>query len=188
MSEKDSSPSHLDVVHLAKAGSTVGGELLLPALPRLAGCVDALEGAVHWSAQGLFRELPGREPEVRLQLRAQAQVTLVCQRCLEAMHEPVRVNRDFRFVRDPKQAELLDEASEDEDVLALPKQLNLVELIEDELIMTLPIVPRHGQCPAAPAMAYDDGETPVEGDDSSTQQQPHPFAGLAALRRGKPQS
>jgi uncharacterized protein len=50
--------------------------------------------------------------------------------------------------------------------------------VEDELILALPLVPRHDACPqplAAPATA----EEPLA-------ERPNPFAALAALKRGEP--
>ena len=57
------------------------------------------------------------------------------------------VDRVFRFARNDEEAAELDEVSEDEDVLALGRPLDLLSLVEDELIMALPIVPRHEACP-----------------------------------------
>lgn len=56
------------------------------------------------------------------------------------------VDRSFRFVPDEETAELEDDDS-DEDVLALSSEFNLLELIEDELLMEVPVVPRHEVCP-----------------------------------------
>ena len=54
--------------------------------------------------------------------------------------------RSIRFVHGADLAQQLDEESE-EDVLALSAALDLRELIEDELILALPLVPRHDVCP-----------------------------------------
>jgi uncharacterized protein len=82
----------------------------------------------------------------------------------------------LRFVQGEALAEQLDEDSED-DVLALGPPLDLHELIEDELILALPLVPRHDQCPQPLPMHHDGVQTPA--DETPT----HPFAALAALRR-----
>ena len=55
---------------------------------------------------------------------------------------PLDVERSFRFVADEATAEALDEEC-DEDLLALGREFDLRELIEDELLMALPVVPRH---------------------------------------------
>ena len=73
----------------------------------------------------------------------------------------------------------LDADSED-DVLALTRALDLHELIEDELLLTLPLVPRHEVCPQPlPMVANAD---PPSGDEA---ERPNPFAALQALKRGR---
>jgi len=107
-------------------------------------------------------------------------VPLQCQRCLQTMTQTLRVDRRFRFVRNEEQAAELDEESDD-DVLALPTRLDLVALLEDELILALPIVPRHDSCPQPLPI-----QPAAEADEEAA---PHPFAALAALRGrsgGKP--
>jgi uncharacterized protein len=84
------------------------------------------------------------------------------------------VDRWLRFVADEAQAEALDADSED-DVLVLARFTDLVELIEDEFLLALPIVPRHEVCPEPLPLPHSDAEA-VE------QEQPHPFAALAALK------
>jgi uncharacterized protein len=89
------------------------------------------------------------------------------------MSETLRVQRRFRFMRSEEEALRLDEDSED-DVLVLPARLDLLELLEDELILALPIVPRHEVCPTPLPM-------PVQAEAAEAPA-PNPFAALAALR------
>ena len=110
-------------------------------------------------------------------LQARASVPLQCQRCLQQVLQDLNVDRRFRFVRSEEEAERLDESSED-DVLVLGPRLDLQELLEDELILALPLVPKHdGPCPAPLPMPLDELE-----DEAPA---PSPFAALAALRTGR---
>jgi uncharacterized protein len=93
----------------------------------------------------------------------------------------VTVDRRFRFVAGDDEAARLDEESED-DVLVLQARLNLLELLEDELILALPLVPRHATCPE-PLLAPAGGEPEGMPDEEPA---PNPFAVLAALRGRKP--
>jgi uncharacterized protein len=95
-----------------------------------------------------------------------------CQRCLEPLPVTLAVDRQIRFVEGEEEAERLD-ADSDDDVLALEPATDLHALLEDELILALPLVPRHADC------GLPSGGAAVE--DPS-----HPFAGLAALRRAGP--
>jgi uncharacterized protein len=64
-------------------------------------------------------------------------------------------------------------------VLALERALDLHELVEDELLLVLPMVPRHETC-TPPAGA---ATPPAPADDA--QAAPHPFAALAGWRATK---
>ena len=93
------------------------------------------------------------------------------------MREDLAVSRWFRFVKDEDQAANLDMDSDD-DVLALPRHLDLRELVEDELLLELPVVPRHDECPEPLPHAND------EEDEAPVEERPNPFAALAALKKG----
>jgi uncharacterized protein len=191
-------PQRLDVAKFARAGTSLTGEVPLESFQRLSdgACapVDEVPGLVSWSATGSHREVLGGAPELRLRLQAQTTIWLNCQRCLQPMPVNLRIDRAFRFARNDDEAAELDEASEDEDFLALGRPLDLPTLVEDELIMALPIVPRHEACPQpllapevpdaalAVAPAGTEGAYPDEGSRRASDR-PHPFAVLSALKR-----
>jgi uncharacterized protein len=81
-----------------------------------------------------------------LHLRADSAVGLACQRCLQRMVVPLGIDRRLFFVAGEDAAASLD-AESDDDVLALEAFLDLRSLIEDELLLALPLVPRHEVCP-----------------------------------------
>ena len=130
---------------------------------------------VRWRAVGSTRTVGG-EGQVWMHLLAEADVVLQCQRCLQPLNEPVRVDRQFRFVADEDTAAALDDEMDDE-VLALPKTLNLRDLVEDEMLLALPLVPRHAVCPQAMPMQF--------GDVDEVEEKANPFASLALLRKDK---
>ncbi len=169
----------LDVRAFAAAAADLQGTLPQADLPRLSDSTLRLPGdgapaAVAWSARGEQRPVTGGEPEVWLQLQAETAVWLQCQRCLQPLHEPLAVARWFRFVATEEEAERLDETSED-DVLVLPRSLDLQDLLEDELILAMPLVPRHGTCPQPLPTSV--------GEEALEDEPPNPFAALAALKR-----
>lgn len=131
--------------------------------------------AVDWQVRGERRAVTGGDPELWLHLEAGTSVWLECQRCLQPFQQPLAVQRRLRFVRDEAQAEALDAESED-DVLALPRWLDLRELIEDELLLSLPLIPRHEQCPQPLPQAGAD-LVPHEAEE-----RPHPFAVLQGFK------
>jgi uncharacterized protein len=174
------SPERLDVQAFAEDGAELSGEQRLPSFARLAaeasGPADA--HAVRWSARGELQNPQHVQPQVWVHLRAEATVPMTCQRCLEPVDVPLEVDRAFRFVADEATAAAQDDESE-EDLLALSRAFDLLGLVEDELLMEVPVVPRHAECPhALPASAADPGFEAAAAPE-------HPFAALKLLKGGK---
>ena len=175
-------PLRLDVEAFVKEGGTLEGRWPLAGFERLveSAHAEARPGPsdeVTWQADGELRPVRGGPPEIWLHVQARAQMSLECQRCLQPVGAALDARRSFRFVADEATAAEIDADSED-DVLALTRALNLHELVEDELILALPLVPMHDACPE-PLAAPADGEPAAE-------ERPNPFAALAALKRQGP--
>ena len=178
-------PGQLDVAAFARERVRLAGVLPVAGMARLGDGLhppaDASAAQVEWSAEGLWSQPLGDQPQIRLRLRARTSVWLTCQRCLQPVALPLEVDRTLRFARDEDEAARLDEEEEDEDVLALPRALDLGALLEDELILALPIVPRHDTCPQALPWS---GEPSVPTGTVAEVPQEHPFAALGRLKRG----
>ena len=181
MKDKAPDPRRVDVVQLAASGGRLEGSMTAAQLGRLSTDAPLADAApATWAVTGEQREAPGAAPQTWLHLQAAARVTLTCQRCLQPVTLPLAAERWIRFVRDEALAEKLDEECED-DVLALPSRglVDVLALVEDELILALPIVPRHEVCPQplwVPAAAPEEAVEPAE-------ERANPFASLASLKR-----
>lgn len=186
MKSRPQTPERLDVAQFAHDAAALEGQWATDELARLSEdlvpAVDAAPDTVQWSIRGREVLRTGASPRIWLDVTAQARVHLECQRCLTPVATTLEVARSFLFVPGgEEQAAELDAELED-DVLPLTRSLDVRELIEDELIMALPLVPRHEVCPvslpsggeAAPIAAEGGGDVPAE--------RPHPFAALQALK------
>lgn len=173
--------NRLDVRAFAQAGASLSGQDLLSKYQRLLAETGGQGGArlVRWEARGELHADASGHGQIWLRLNAQASLPLTCQRCLGPVDITVTVDRSFRFVTSEAQAATEDEEAE-EDVLALSRDFNLFELIEDELLMELPVVPRHEACPTEVKLAVQDADFDVAGAAK-----PNPFAALAGLKGGK---
>lgn len=176
-------PEKLDLAAFARDGASLEGEWPAASMERLAesGAPDAPARGwppLRWSLHGEIRQPKAASAQTWLHVAAEAQVALTCQRCLKPVQEVLNIDRWVRFVDTEAEAAALD-ADSDDDVLALPRHLDARELIEDELLLALPLVPRHEACPEPLAHAADD-----EPADEAEEERPNPFAKLAALKRG----
>jgi uncharacterized protein len=179
MKAREFDPRRLDVRAFAKAAGALAGQWPVAGFERLGEwlvAADAPAGPVQWSVQGEELPVRGGPAEVWLHLRAHADLLLQCQRCLQPCTHTLALDRRFLFVADEATAADMD-ADADHEVLVFAKELDLHELLEDELLLDLPLVPRHEVCPQPLAHAAD----PAEPDPPD-----HPFAALSGLRARKP--
>ncbi|MGH8795765.1 MAG: YceD family protein [Caldimonas sp.] len=181
MSSRGFDPTRLDVEAFAAEGGELEGRWPLAGFDRL--CASAAAGhpptaadEVAWQARGERAALRGGLHETWLHLVAEAKIPLQCQRCLAPVDVALAIGRKFLFVPGEDAAAQLD-AIRDDDVLAMTRALDLHELVEDELLLALPLVPLHDACLAPLSIAAGEGAAP---------ERPNPFAALAALKRDGP--
>jgi len=114
--------------------------------------VAAFPRLAHEFTQGtLFCRVVGRVDQrgsLSLQLTVSGEVELTCQRCLGSMPYKVEVGRTLYLARNEAEMERLD-ALPDSDAIQAGETLNLVDLVEDEVLLSLPLATMHaeGECP-----------------------------------------
>ena len=115
--------------------------------------------------------LKGERGKFMLHLVVSGVVPLACQRCLEAIHFKLDVDSLLELV--PADVELSQEELEDDtrDFLPVAGELDVAELVEDEILLALPVAPRHERCGVP--------------DAASAGERINPFAILDGLK-GKP--
>lgn len=171
--------SRMNMQAFAQQGEPLSGSTPLQELQRLAHETQGLhtDNAVTWQATAELRERTGTDADVWLHLDARASIPLTCQRCMHAVMVPVDVDQWYRFVATEEIAMAEDDESE-EDLLVMEPQFDLLSLLEDELLMALPLVPMHEQCPVMPPLPVDPIEVP-----GGTEAKPNPFAVLSQLKK-----
>ncbi|MGO9446935.1 MAG: YceD family protein [Thiobacillaceae bacterium] len=107
------------------------------------------DSVLHYRIEG------GRDKLGRFQLRCklEGRIDLACQRCLEAVGHVIDSDKGFYLADTPERAdqmerELAGELGFDVEVIEAGHTLDLAALIEDEVLLGLPIVPMHpeGAC------------------------------------------
>ena len=178
--EKKLDPQHLDLVTFARDAIDLQGQGALSDWPRLADeqFGETLSaGPVVWHLQGRSVEQPGEADQIWLDLKASVHLPMQCQRCLTPVLALVQAERSFRFVLDEATAAALDDEAE-EDVLVLSRDFDALALVEDELILSLPLVPLHEVCPEVLPTSVADPEF------EAASERPNPFGVLASLKKG----
>lgn len=164
-------PADIDPFRLGAEAARIQGELALKDMPRLLSqCADA-RGRV--TVDLLFGQAGDGTPQLNGEVRARVHV--ICQRCLEPFGLELRAGTRLRFRR-PGAAAPGTAAEADE--LVVEKSTSLAALVEDELLLAMPMIPKHAlpECPAAGRMQNRETE-PAAGESRS------PFAVLEKLKQ-----
>jgi uncharacterized protein len=156
----------LDVKSFSESSREISGRDLLSNYERLLVETHGIgaDRYLNWAAQGEIKSCESGVDQIWLHVQVDSFVS---------------VSRSFRFVASEDDAEQQDDDCE-EDVLALNPEFKLSELIEDEILMELPLVPRHDECPSEVVMAAEDANFEVASAEKR-----NPFAVLAKLQEGK---
>jgi uncharacterized protein len=137
----------LDVDRLSEAEADIDFAVPLAELPRLRSQLSSVGGEVRGHVHF------GRKAGVAVaELTMSGTARLVCQRCLEAMELPVEATARVGLIAAEADASRVPEDLEP--VLAREGRISVGELVEEELLLTLPIVPLHADadaCVVAPA-------------------------------------
>jgi len=135
-------PVEVDPWRFCRDGQSWETRSEVAAFPRLA----------HEFTQGaLFCRVVGRVDQrgsLSLQLTVSGDVQMTCQRCLGSMPYKVEVERTLYLARNEAEMERLD-ALPDSDAIQAGEILSLVDLVEDEVLLSLPLATMHaeGECP-----------------------------------------
>jgi uncharacterized protein len=162
-------PDILDAWRMVTARREFEGRVALAALPRLRDALAGAEGEVVF-ALGFDRDAL-RVPY--LELKLDAELPLQCQRTLQRFGFPVHTVQRLGLIRDEADEAGLPPGYEP---LLVPEDgmLRLLDLVEDELILALPVVP------VKPGSESVERDWPVSAEEEV---RANPFAGLAALKK-----
>lgn len=136
-------PERVDHRKLANQAGLIEGSLPIQCFHRFGEMLVAREGDVYLRLE--FSK--GDFGSTRVIGSAATEVCLICQNCMQEYRQPVTCELDLRVVSDESKLERVPEV--DDAIVAPDKVISLAELVEDDLILTMPMIPRHeeGQCP-----------------------------------------
>jgi uncharacterized protein len=152
----------IDGPQLARDRGTVSGTLGIDALPRLAasGCEAA---TLRYRVRGAVNAA-GRPC---LAVEASGVALLACQRCLDPVEFLVELSVELELAASERE---IVEADDDVDRVLATNAMDVASLVEDEVLLVLPMAPMHERCePDAGQLAAN---------------RAGPFAALAGLRKG----
>lgn len=167
-------PEFLDLARVTRQPLERAGRIRIRAMPRLRAMWPDSDGEVqvqvHAQDDGSGRIIVRGE--------AQAALMLVCQRCLKPMPQHINAAFCLAWARNEREADAMQDETCDP-LLSADGRIKLAELVEDELLLALPIVALHeiDECEAGvqePATHAGVPELPAKQN---------PFAVLEQLKR-----
>lgn len=162
-------PQTIDPVRLARAGATLKGTMEISHMERLGPLLNPPYGTVEF-------ELDFSKDDEGCSLvhgGAFARVSMTCQRCFEPVSIDLQPRTNLMVVTSEEAAR--DVPEDFEPLLFCGENLLLAEVIEDELLLALPLAPLHNneQCHAADSHS----DSPEREDENGN----NPFAVLKNL-------
>lgn len=161
-------PETADFVRQVEINRTLEGIYPLSKFTRLKELILSDEGFI--SAKLEFGECVGF---ACLRAKVSAKLQFECQRCLDPVEVEVSGSFKFALVRNEEESELLPE--ELEPYLLEGDEQSIIDLVEDELLLCLPMVTSH-ENDCSDFMSQQQKEIEAEKEAS------HPFAALQALK------
>jgi len=154
-------PAAIDGLAFARTAAVLKGRLGMESLPRL-----ALSGGSGSVLDFILTGEINERGKSGLRLSVDGSVRLQCQRCLGSLEFPVQIEARLEFASSEAEAMAADD---DIERVVASRELSVAALVEDEVLLALPMAPRHEQCSAAAEL----------GADAT----PSAFQALAALKK-----
>jgi len=161
--------SHLPVIdglEFARSGSKLEGAWPVAGFARLRDLLRSDSGVLGYELLGIAQD-QGRPG---LRLRVHGALQLVCQRCLDTLEYPLHIDTLLQLAATQAEVDAAPLDAEGPEQIVAAREMPVHELVEDEVLLALPIAPRHERCAARQA--------PAAGAEAS------PFARLRGLVGG----
>jgi uncharacterized protein len=135
-----SQPGVIDGLQFARGAQEVRGVLGMEHLPRLAEMQGAAESLV-FGLRGGMRD----DGKPCLWISVSGELRLVCQRCLGPLVFPLSIDVELQLTENLRE---IEEAEDRVDRVLASRAMGVAQLVEDEVLLALPMVPRHDRCSA----------------------------------------
>lgn len=167
-------PKEIDPFRFAHQGIQLKGEIAISDMPRLSEIVIDNTGTV---AVDLRFDIDETGTPFMKGIFTTT-VSLTCERCMGPLQLPMTIHSLLGIIRHEGKVEGLA-AQYDPWIIEDAKQINPIQMVEDEIILSLPLIPKHEEA-CLPEQVWQSGE--IETD---IEKPVSPFAVLSALKTNK---
>lgn len=158
----------VDNLEFARRGAVLQGEVAVADLERLQDFLLSSQGGIKYTLSGKT----GAKGEALLECAIEGRLVLQCQRCLEALEYPLRIVSTLNVVEGATQFDDVGDEVEGVDSIPASSAMDVLALIEEEILLNLPMSPLH-----APDACKAQGAAKPASEERT-----NPFGALAALK------
>ncbi len=136
----------IDLFEFCKDSENISGSSSISELERLASVCADQSGRLTWKVSGFL----DNHYRSCLLLNVVGNVNLVCQRCLNTFVYRLESSTTVMVAKTEADADEMEASFDDEDsveVIVTDEKVNMMDLIEDEALLALPLSARHDVCP-----------------------------------------
>ncbi len=158
----------INSIEFAHSGESLNGRVATASLSRLQDLLYSSSGMLEYSLTGKR----GENDQLFLVCAVKGMLQLRCQRCLGALAYPVDLNAELELIEDEQNLPAVVNEDELTDAIKADPNMDVLALVEDEVLLGLPMAPTHapGDCKAG--RNFGQAET----------DKPNAFSALAALK------
>jgi uncharacterized protein len=146
----------IDGLEFAKSGSRLQGNWPVAGFGRLRDLLRSTEGTLRYELRGV----PQEQGYPALELKVDGALQLVCQRCLAALEFPLRIGVLLRLAATQAAMDAEPLEAEGPESIVAGRDMPVHTLVEDEVLLAIPIAPRHPDCAGAESSAAGSKQTP----------------------------
>ena len=177
-----SDPASLKRVDFCAPQSYAGaGFLSISDLSRVAGEASTIKSGdgFEWTINTFFEDVPGGGHHQIMDLTLKGRLHLICQSCLQDCAVELAEKRRFIFLATEQQADDYPLEDEDQEPLVASQQFNLLDTIEDEVLLSIPLIPKHPEGFCEPtATSFGDA-----GEEEGSEKRENPFNILKNMKK-----
>ena len=160
-------PLIIDALDFAHHAGAHHGKISLSEFERLHDYLTADGGELQYAVTGAL----DKDANPVLQITVRGEITLRCQRCLGELEHKLDLRTVLRLAKNEHELALLDE-DESVDCVLATRDTDVLTLIEDEILLSLPSSPRHNE-----------GDCSIAGLEGRGLAREKPLAALAGLKK-----
>jgi uncharacterized protein len=157
----------VDSLAFARGAKALRGKIRVADLPRLNDYLYSMTGIIEYELRGGVNA----KGKPQLHLAIQGKIGLKCKRCLGELEQNVDQAHDLELIESPNDFPEIAEESPTVDCILAEAELDVLALLEEEIILGLPLSPRHDMAVCRINEVYD-----------SSREEKTAFAPLAALK------